>query len=219
MSTRERWIVYPLLFLALGAALRDKFIPPSQLRARSIAAEEVVGREMTVERLRCAQLDAAGAEFLGAKTRALAVVGADGSERAGLDVMSNQAGRLVLSGRDGKPVVVAGADERGTSGAVATLAGARPQVELRSVEGNGEVAAIDAGGDSACIVKSDGQRAGLLIDLPKLGKSGWLAQVPVPRPEPKVESKPAPKAAPKPPGEALPGLPGEGPSTAPPRGP
>jgi hypothetical protein len=26
MSTRERWIVYPLLFLALGAALRDKLI-------------------------------------------------------------------------------------------------------------------------------------------------------------------------------------------------
>ncbi len=26
MSTRERWIVYPLLFLALGAALRDKVI-------------------------------------------------------------------------------------------------------------------------------------------------------------------------------------------------
>ena len=25
MSTRERWIVYPLLFLALGTALRDKF--------------------------------------------------------------------------------------------------------------------------------------------------------------------------------------------------
>ena len=26
MSERERWIVYPLLFLALGAALRDKLI-------------------------------------------------------------------------------------------------------------------------------------------------------------------------------------------------
>jgi hypothetical protein len=26
MSTRERWIVYPLLFLALGAALRDKML-------------------------------------------------------------------------------------------------------------------------------------------------------------------------------------------------
>lgn len=178
-----------------------------------------MGREMTVERLRCVQLDAAGAEFLGAKTRALAVIGADGSERAGLDVMSNQAGRLVLSGRDGRPVVVAGADEQGTSGAVATLAGARPQVELRSVQAGGEVAAIDAGGDSACILKSDGQRAGLLIDLPKLGKSGWLAQAPVPKPEPKTEPKPTPKAAPKPPGEPLPGLPGEGPAMAPSRGP
>jgi hypothetical protein len=26
MTERERWIVYPLLFLALGAALRDKLV-------------------------------------------------------------------------------------------------------------------------------------------------------------------------------------------------
>ena len=26
MSERERWVVYPLLFLALGAALRDKLV-------------------------------------------------------------------------------------------------------------------------------------------------------------------------------------------------
>lgn len=30
MSERERWIVYPLLFLALGAALRDKIIKTTE---------------------------------------------------------------------------------------------------------------------------------------------------------------------------------------------
>ena len=31
MSTRERWIVYPLLFMTLGIALRDKIMPPAHL--------------------------------------------------------------------------------------------------------------------------------------------------------------------------------------------
>lgn len=41
MSQRERWIVYPLLFLALGAALRDK------LAKRSVT-EHVICEKMTV---------------------------------------------------------------------------------------------------------------------------------------------------------------------------
>lgn len=37
MNDRERWIVYPLLFLALGAALRDKLA--KQTRAKEIVCE------------------------------------------------------------------------------------------------------------------------------------------------------------------------------------
>jgi hypothetical protein len=39
MTERERWIVYPLLFLALGAALRDKLI--DRTTARSIVCQEL----------------------------------------------------------------------------------------------------------------------------------------------------------------------------------
>lgn len=39
MSDRERWIVYPLLFLALGAALRDKI--HKQTRAKEIVCERL----------------------------------------------------------------------------------------------------------------------------------------------------------------------------------
>jgi hypothetical protein len=39
MTERERWIVYPLLFLALGAALRDKFVDPTV--RRSIVCQEL----------------------------------------------------------------------------------------------------------------------------------------------------------------------------------
>lgn len=49
MNDRERWIVYPLLFLALGAALRDKLI--KQTRAKEIVCETLYlvdseGRQM-----------------------------------------------------------------------------------------------------------------------------------------------------------------------------
>jgi hypothetical protein len=39
MSERERWIVYPLLFLALGAALRDKLF--DRTTSRSIVCQEL----------------------------------------------------------------------------------------------------------------------------------------------------------------------------------
>jgi len=45
MSERERWIVYPLLFFALGAALRDKFtqqIRTDRLHAGQITCEELL---------------------------------------------------------------------------------------------------------------------------------------------------------------------------------
>ena len=39
MNDRERWIVYPLLFLALGAALRDKLA--KQTSAKQIVCEQL----------------------------------------------------------------------------------------------------------------------------------------------------------------------------------
>lgn len=47
MNERERWIVYPLLFLALGASLRDKFggpeaIDTSRIRCDELRASQVV---------------------------------------------------------------------------------------------------------------------------------------------------------------------------------
>jgi hypothetical protein len=45
MNERERWIVYPLLFFALGAALRDKFfqtVSADELKCKQLLCEEVV---------------------------------------------------------------------------------------------------------------------------------------------------------------------------------
>src|SRR5688572_3716032 len=40
MSDRERWVVYPLLFLALGASLRDKLV--DRTTSKSIACQELL---------------------------------------------------------------------------------------------------------------------------------------------------------------------------------
>lgn len=49
MSERERWIVYPLLFLALGAALRDKLI-------KQTTSDKVICEELWCERVNCGTL-------------------------------------------------------------------------------------------------------------------------------------------------------------------
>jgi hypothetical protein len=43
MTERERWVVYPLLFLALGASLRDKLV--DRTITKSIRCEELVVEE------------------------------------------------------------------------------------------------------------------------------------------------------------------------------
>ena len=41
MSTRERWIVYPLLFMTLGIALRDKVIPRNRLAVGTVVCNRL----------------------------------------------------------------------------------------------------------------------------------------------------------------------------------
>jgi hypothetical protein len=51
MTERERWIVYPLLFLALGASLRDKLFNLTQ-------AQTVVCEKLSADQIRTRVLDA-----------------------------------------------------------------------------------------------------------------------------------------------------------------
>src|SRR3989337_1572037 len=46
MNERERWIIYPLLFFALGAALRDKFT--QQVTTDRLHAGKILGEELQV---------------------------------------------------------------------------------------------------------------------------------------------------------------------------
>jgi hypothetical protein len=51
MSSRERWTVYPLLFLAIGLAVRAAALPAERfetLAAGAVEAEQIVCREIVV---------------------------------------------------------------------------------------------------------------------------------------------------------------------------
>ncbi|MCE9554707.1 MAG: hypothetical protein K8T91_15225 [Planctomycetes bacterium] len=48
MTDRERWIVYPLLFLALGASLRDKFGGPESIDATRIHCDELSATQIVI---------------------------------------------------------------------------------------------------------------------------------------------------------------------------
>jgi hypothetical protein len=78
MTERERWIVYPLLFLALGAALRDKL--SEQTRTR---------------RLECQELIVYGEDGAGRPPVPLVQIG--GIERSSAD--EPHAGRVVVNGQ------------------------------------------------------------------------------------------------------------------------
>ena len=54
MNDRERWVIYPLLFLALGAALKDKMIP-SEAKFRKVECDELVVARVS-GRLLCEEL-------------------------------------------------------------------------------------------------------------------------------------------------------------------
>jgi hypothetical protein len=60
MTERERWIVYPLLFLALGITVKDK-LPPKhievdEVRSKRAEVDEMRSKRMDADEVRCAKL-------------------------------------------------------------------------------------------------------------------------------------------------------------------
>lgn len=50
MSERERWIIYPLLFLAISAALKDKIVTPMSIRVNQLEAKQITTGQITSSR-------------------------------------------------------------------------------------------------------------------------------------------------------------------------
>jgi hypothetical protein len=133
MSNRERWIVYPLILLTLGIILRDKFFVQHQLRAKTIAAYQLgsdtldVREVIRADQIVCNELKVAGEakcrNMDAGQLRAedITVKMPDGMPAIRMGIVRTGGGRIEIATADGKPLVVAGADETGRTGVVETL--------------------------------------------------------------------------------------------------
>jgi len=136
VTSRERWVVYPLLFLTLGITMRDKvwpFMDFAEVTAGKITCNQLEVGRATVQRLESVQ----------SKCRLMTLTGQKGRDVIRLGAAPNGTGRLELLATDGDVLVTLGGDVAGKSGRVETFAdGGVPQTQLRSTEVGGLVTAI-----------------------------------------------------------------------------
>jgi hypothetical protein len=142
MSTRERWIVYPLLFLTLGIVMRDK------AREMLTPAVHVGDSEITAERIHCSQLRV-DQVMDGLAVRNLqcgGTVAAPVVRCTQLQVDQVSAGGILIRG-DGpnhQPTVLIGTDAQTSGGVVETLShNGAPLVLLQPTAGGGVVRAAE----------------------------------------------------------------------------
>jgi hypothetical protein len=166
MSTRERWIVYPLLFLTLGMALREHYgwmlDPPSQIAAREIHCERLQIGQMICGQAQVGQIHCDQAEI--AQTARVRQMVCDRVES-----IQSVCRSLFVNGSNGRPVVAAIMDPRNHNGLVEILSANRaPLVQLQSTEGGGMVTTIDQTGKTV-LMGCLGKNFGVFVHMPGTG--------------------------------------------------
>ena len=128
MSTRERWTVYPLLFLTLGITMRDKIVPPD-LKPLSVDTDEIRCRWLRADSVRCGDL---------------IVLGNQDNRCVELGATAGGAGLVEVFGPGDKMIFAAGASKAGGFGLceVADAQG-QTQVQLRAGAAGGQISLVD----------------------------------------------------------------------------
>jgi hypothetical protein len=208
MSTRERWTIYPLLFLALGAALRSKFTSSFEvgsLASRRLDVALVKGTRVEAATVTCENLVVLGPDNkpriqLGStpqKNGRVELYGRDGTVVAALTAdPESGAGSLLMLTPSGKPTVMIRSDALGgiVESFSATTPG-MPQVLLRVTPGGGLVTTVDREGKSIIEVgHQPGDRGIFALDQ----HGGMFSVQFVPRAvPPHIERAPAPDGQPE----------------------
>jgi len=174
MTSRERWILYPLLFLTLGTVMRDKFfVRGVPINAREINAQRLLtAREIHVQRILCDSMDVGGKVECGE----VGVIGRSGKDMVRIGVLQNGGGRLELHGPDGKILVAAGSDETGKAGAVETFdSEGLTQTRLWSHQCGGRVTTVSADRKTGLTMGYFGHDYGLFAESVELGRRMLLS--------------------------------------------
>ena len=145
MSTRERWIVYPLLLLTLGIVIRDKILPQGHFQANEVAAGRIHCGQLQVDQIVegiAVRNLRGGEEFAAGKIHCTQLQVDRVITAGGLAARGIQCGELVITGQDGRPTVVAGTDPKTKGGLITTLSPAgAPLVLLQPTDSGGVVRA------------------------------------------------------------------------------
>ena len=151
MTDRERWIVYPLVFLTLGIALRNQFLPTRQfgavdLRAGELRRKKIICNDLEVRQTgTCNQLQCEQFKFNEALGKHIRTLGL--TECMQLKAGEAECGAMLIINAQGKKVVLAGSDKNNHSGVIQTMASnGLPLVQLRATDTGGAVTAVELGG-------------------------------------------------------------------------
>jgi hypothetical protein len=173
MSTRERWIVYPLLFLALGTALRPKLAPTFEASIMQVTSDEVKSRELTANRVTSDDVKSRKLTADRVTCRSLTIV--DGQKRPRIELVVHAHtgdGEVRLVNNDGVPVVSLQSDAQTRAGLIETRSNdGRAQTALWSTESGGEVVAFDRGPTQTISIGHRDGRAGLIETNLKTGQA------------------------------------------------
>ena len=108
MSTRERWIVYPLLFLALGASIKSHIVRRFECDTLVVSNIEIVDRHGRLQGMLAASPDGAVLTLHGQDGRGDTKLGAGRLQTTAIQATVVQASlvnsnSIGVSGSDGKP--------------------------------------------------------------------------------------------------------------------
>jgi hypothetical protein len=176
MSTRERWIVYPLLFLTLGIAMRNQFLPTKMLGAVDFRAGE-----LNAQTIRCNNLEVAQdalvhnnavvlqeLQFQRASGNALRT---DYAESRVSRNRETEAKKIVVSDDRDKPVILMVADPNAKAGLIQTMtAGGALQIQIRTNETGGIVTAVGQSGQALVGMGFEGDAFGVFAQTSQSSK-------------------------------------------------
>jgi hypothetical protein len=192
MSERERWIVYPLLFLTLGIALRNQFLPTRRfgamdLKAGELTAQKIVCNELAVmQKGECNQFQCDQVQFNQALGKHIAIAGM--AECLHLKTVETECQTMFVVDGEGKPVILAAADKNSKAGVIQTMkANGMPQVQIRSTDSGGVVTTVGQSGKVLIAMGHDGQNSGVFAELPQVGLTYPLTPIYRPGTNPTIQ--------------------------------
>ncbi len=176
MSTRERWIVYPLLFLTLGIARRNQFLPTRRfgavdLKAGEITAQKVLCNDLVVlQGGECNQFQCDQFHFNEASGKHIRTVGL--AESTLFKAVRTECQAMVVADPEGKPMIIAGVDKNAQAGIIQTMnANGVPQVQIRTTDTGGLVTTVGHSGKVLVAMGHEGQNFGVFAQFPQIGQT------------------------------------------------